>query len=715
MLNLKISAKLPIIIVALAVVAAVVAGVVASVVSKDALIEAQSDKLVAIQANRQAELKRYLDSIRFDLALLAKNNMTIDVLESFEAALQEMGGAINFPAIKKAYIEDNPNPAGNKHLLDAAPELNPYNAAHGKFHPYFRAFLDARGYYDIFMIDNEANVIYSVFKELDFATNLLAGQWKDSDLGKVYRQTKANFKKDSVTFTDFKPYAPSADAPASFIAAPIFDHEGGEHGVLIFQMPIGKVNEIMQQSDGMGESGESYIVGADFLMRSDSRFSKESTILKTKVDGETTQAAIGGGKGIEIVPDYRAINVLSAYGLLEWEGVKWAILAEIDESEVLIPVDDMRSLLIIAILIIAAAVLAIGLMFARAISGPIASMTNSMGILAGGDLEAEIPEQGRTDEIGEMASAVQVFKDNAIRAKQMEAEQEEQERRAAEEKKAMMNKMADGFEASVGGIVQSVSSAATELKSSSESMATTAEQTTTQATTVASASEQASSNVQTVASAAEELSSSITEISRQVTQSSEIAGRAVKNAKETDDKIQGLAEAAGKIGEVVEMITGIAEQTNLLALNATIEAARAGEAGKGFAVVASEVKNLANQTAKATEQISGQVNGIQDATKDAVTSIQHIGKTIREVDEIASAIAAAVEEQGAATQEIARNVEQAAVGTQEVSSNIAGVTQAAGESTSAAQQIQSASGELSQQSEMLRAEVDKFMNEVRVS
>ena len=358
-------------------------------------------------------------------------------------------------------------------------------------------------------------------------------------------------------------------------------------------------------------------------------------------------------------------------------------------------------------------VFGLALLIGRGISNPIGAMTGAMGRLADGDLEGHIPAQDQTNEIGEMAAAVQVFKENAIRVKQMEAEQVEQERRAAEEKKAMMIKMADDFDASVGGVVESVASAATEMQSSSEAMAATAEQTSRQSTAVAAASEEASTNVQTVASAAEELSSSISEISRQVAQSSEIAGKAVNDAKHTDEQIQGLAEAANKIGEVVALITDIADQTNLLALNATIEAARAGDAGKGFAVVASEVKNLANQTAKATEEIGSQIGGIQTATQEAVSAIQGIGKTIGQIDEIASTIAAAVEEQGAATQEIARNVEQAAAGTNEVSSNITGVTQAAGETGQAAGQIQTAAAELSQQSETLKSEVAKFLNQIR--
>ena len=273
--------------------------------------------------------------------------------------------------------------------------------------------------------------------------------------------------------------------------------------------------------------------------------------------------------------------------------------------------------------------------------------------------------------------------------------------------------IADDFEQNMKQVVDTVASASTELEGTAQGMQSTAHATSQQATTVAAAAEEASANVQTVASAAEELSSSISEISRQVSQSTEIASAAVDEVDNANDKVQGLAEAAQKIGEVVALITDIADQTNLLALNATIEAARAGEAGKGFAVVASEVKNLANATAKATEEISSQIGGIQSATEGAVGAIGSIGTTIGQMSEIAAAIAAAVEEQGAATQEIARNVEQAAAGTSEVTQNIAQVTQAANETGHSAGEVLSASGDLSKQAEALGVGMAEFVVELR--
>jgi methyl-accepting chemotaxis protein len=350
----------------------------------------------------------------------------------------------------------------------------------------------------------------------------------------------------------------------------------------------------------------------------------------------------------------------------------------------------------------------------RAIVPPITAMTGAMGRLAEGDHGVDVPGAERRDEVGLMAKAVLVFKENMVRAKELAAREAEAQKQREARARAI-EQLTDGFDSDVTMVLKTVASATTEMQATAQSMTATAEETSRQSTAVAAASEQASTNVQTVAAAAEELSSSITEISRQVAQSAQIAGKAVADADETNDRVRGLAEAAQKIGEVVSLINDIASQTNLLALNATIEAARAGEAGKGFAVVASEVKSLANQTAKATEDIAAQISAIQSSTRDAVGAIGGIGSVIREINEIATTIASAVEEQGAATQEIARNVQQAAQGTTEVSSNISGVTEAATSTGAAAEQVLAASSELSQQSEMLRGKVETFLAAVKAA
>ena len=342
-------------------------------------------------------------------------------------------------------------------------------------------------------------------------------------------------------------------------------------------------------------------------------------------------------------------------------------------------------------------------------------MTSAMSELAGGETSVVVPCSNRRDEMGSMARALLVFKDNAVRMRSMQEEREALEKAAQEEKAASMTRLADAFEGAVGEIVETVSAASAQLEASAGTLTATAERAQQLTTMVAAASEEASSNVQSVASASEEMASSVNEISRQVQESSKIAVEAVEQARKTHDRVSDLSNAANRIGDVVELINSVAGQTNLLALNATIEAARAGEAGRGFAVVAAEVKALAEQTAKATEEIRKQIGDIQNATKDSVHAIEEIGVTIGRISEISSTIASAVEEQGAATQEVARNVQQAAQGTQQVASNITDVQRGAGETGSASSQVLTSAQSLSSESNRLKLEVGKFLETVRAA
>jgi methyl-accepting chemotaxis protein len=379
--------------------------------------------------------------------------------------------------------------------------------------------------------------------------------------------------------------------------------------------------------------------------------------------------------------------------------------------------DARTTLTIYGVLLVLAAAFAVGgfrLIQVR-VSRPITAIAQVMRQVAANDLAVQVPCAERGDEIGQMAKAVLVFKDNMAEAERLRADQAGAEQRMAAQRKADMQKLANEFQAAVGNIVDTVSTASTQLEAAANTLTKTAETTQQLSTSVASASEQASANVNSVASASEELTGSVTEIGRQVSESSRIAGEAVQQARNTDARIADLSSAASRIGDVVKLITAIAEQTNLLALNATIEAARAGEAGRGFAVVAQEVKALAAQTAKATDEIGSQIVGMQTATQDSVAAIKEIGDTIDRMSTIAAAITETVEQQGIAVQEISRNVQQAAVGTGEVATSITSVSRGASETGAASTQVLSSARSLSRESSQLRTEVEKFLSTVRAA
>jgi methyl-accepting chemotaxis protein len=377
----------------------------------------------------------------------------------------------------------------------------------------------------------------------------------------------------------------------------------------------------------------------------------------------------------------------------------------------------MEKLVLLLGLLVLAVALALGslLLISWRVTRPLLLIQVAMKRLAGGDLTTEVTFADRRDEIGALASTMQVFKTNMIESERLRAEQTEVDARSIAGRKAEMLTLADGFEAAVGEIVRTVSSASTELEASAATLTNTAETTQKLSTDAAAASEEASANVQSVASATEELSSSVDEISRQVRESSRIANEAVHQAAKTDARIAELSLAASRIGDVVKLITAIAEQTNLLALNATIEAARAGEAGRGFAVVAAEVKSLANQTAKATEEIGTQITGMQLATAESVSAIKEIGSTIGRISDIAGSTAAAVEQQGAATQEISRNVQRAAEGTIQVAANITNVSNGASKTGAASSQVLVSAQSLSAEGSKLKREVDRFLSTVRAA
>lgn len=714
-MNLTLAKKIPLAI----TLASVITGGALTYVSIDAMsknILKATEATLSYSVEKQTKaVDGLMKTITADLHTVADSPWTTETLKEFNAAWNELGGNQK-EYLQKAYITNNPNEVGKKNVLDAATDGSTYSQIHAKAHPYLNEFLEENSYYDVFLVNKNGDVVYSVFKELDFATNLLSGEWKDTGLGSLFKTIMAQKDAEEVSFVDFAPYAPSNNVPASFIGRPIEDGEGNYVGALIFQMPIGKLNDLFTQSGDKSETGRMIMVGADKLARNDVRFAKESTILKMKLDNEAVEAALAGKSGIaEDMVNENGVPVYTAYAPYEFAGSKFALISEINDDEIEAPVVAARNEQLMIGGAIIAIMTVIGILFSRSITGAISRLTTAMKKVADGDLTIEVPSLGRKDEIGNMASALQVFKENSQAMEHMQQQEVMQKKANEEQKKGMMRDLANKFESSVKGVVDMVASAATEMDATSRTVTNVADSNKHKLESLNSQITGTSKNVQMVSSATSQLSSAINEISGQIARATTITSAAVEEAKQTDITVSGLTDASQKIGEVLEMINSIASQINLLALNATIEAARAGEAGKGFAVVASEVKNLASQTTKATEQIATFINSIQGATTDTVAAINSISAKISDINNISSTIAAAVEEQGAATRDIATNVQQAASSTEEVSRNAADVTASSAETGQAANEMNAATGELSRQAEVLRSEVDKFLVGIRAS
>ncbi len=663
-------------------------------------IETQSlRKLQTVNTITAKAVDSYFSSMEEQLKITAENRMTLEALEAFTTGFQKIESDDNLTEssiqdarkslstyytgefsneymrqtenepptasflenlsdssayLQYLYIRKNENPLGSKELLNAADDESSYTAAHSLYHPIFRNFLKRLGIYDFFLVDTDGIIVYSVFKELDFGTSLKTGSFAGTNFARSFQESVSGGRRDTVSFADFENYLPSYEAPASFIAAPIYN--GRElKGAVIFQLPVEKITSIISETTGMGETGETYAIASDGLFRSQSRFPEdlgvESTIVnsKVRVDTDAVRSALDDGEsGAAEIKDYRGADVYSSWQPITVhrdsrggdKNVTWALISEIDKAEILQPVQGLFNFAISIFILSTIGVLFVSVSISRRFS----------------------------KEARRQASLVSGIIDNT-------------------------NALAGSSE---------------ELTSVSQQMSATAEETTAQANLVSSAAEQVSGNTKLVSSSVENLVSNIDEIARSAQDAAAVARQSVDMAQKRSSTMDELGQSSSEIGQVIKVITTIAEQTNLLALNATIEAARAGDMGKGFAVVANEVKELARETAKATEDIGTKIEAMQSDTEKAVTAISEIASVIEKIDLLQTKIATAVEEQSATTSEISRNITEATTGSTEIAQNIVQVANAAQNTAEGANNTQHSAQELSHMAQGLQRLVDEY-------
>ncbi|MTI08252.1 methyl-accepting chemotaxis protein, partial [Curvivirga aplysinae] len=696
----------------LSLLTAIVIGSAGYFLASDALSKQAEEKLSAQVFSKAETIDLLMTRLKEDILLLAATPSTNTSFGEFETGWLMTKGE-KTEVFQDVFITNNPNsPDARAEFIDPKGFKSSYRKAHKKHHLFYKRFAQEKGLNELYLMDKEGNVVYSVNKNIDFATNLMSGPFKNSGLGQVFKQALKINDPSQIAFSDFTAYSALDDKPTSFIAAPILSKKGRFVGAVAFQLPETVINQVMNQSEGMGETGEAYLVGPDMKMRSNSRFSDEYMIAIESKENQAVADALAGESGVLHYTGDDGVDYLSAFTPITIEGVTWAVVAELHEDEAVASAIKLGQFMLYLMLGMVVFATVTGLFLGRNIAGPMLKLVESMQELAKDAKNATVPDLDPQTAFGKIAEILSDFKERIIKSEQ-NAEERILEQETNLRKAEQLHNLVQRFEENINKSLTAVQGASDHMRGTAENMQGTVENTSNLAGDVTLVTDSASQNVGSVAAATEELVNTIQEISGQVAHSSSISDHAAEETQKGLELVNSLNESTHKIGEVITMINDISEQTNLLALNATIEAARAGEAGKGFSVVANEVKSLASQTAKATDEVSDHINKIRTDTQDTVVAINQINDIISNLSEIGTAVAAAVEEQGATTQEIARNTQEAASGTEDLRNKIGDVNQMTDTSKESMDTMLEATTELLSLSEGIRHDIEGFLKDVK--
>lgn len=710
---LRLSVIVPALMVGVTFASCVAVGIGGYLNARSGLADAARAELSMVAKARQSLIELRLNNVISDLSNIATGAGVALALGDMNIALSNVE---NERSELEAFFQPEGSDAESRAAQIGKDSRTMYAWRHTDVHGSFYSAWKNGRYADIYVVNKEGLVIYSVTKSSDFLHTVDDELMKDTAFSDVFQQAIAG-EVGQKFVSSFSEYEPADGASSLFIAEPAYlssitgDEVGG---AVIVRIDSGYLEEVTNSREGLGDTGQVYMVDEAGRILTNQPLAAQSTLLTRAMESELTASAAQGAAASAVLTGADGVDRLTVAQPMPFGGKNWAIFAERSEAETMQSVVEMRDSMILTTLLTVGIAAIIALFFSRSITGPLGSLVSALEDIARGNAGVDIRAARRGDEIGDIGRAVLRIRQNS---------EEEQERRANEEahaaqsqadqRREMLAGIAAEFEASVGKVVENVTRSAETLNGAAGDLRQMTETSGETSTRAASVSAEAMDEVQSIASASDQLSSSIQQISSLIERSSAVAATATVRAEATNDTVRSLAEAANRIGEVVTLISDIADQTNLLALNATIEAARAGEAGKGFAVVASEVKELASQTGKATGEIQQQIDAIRQATDNAVAAIGEIQETIGEITQSVTEVSSAVDEQSVATRGIAENTQRAAVGTSKVSEDIADVVEFSEQSSEAANTFSAKVGELSEQAHHLDEEVQSFLAQVR--
>ena len=725
----KLTIKLPLIIISMVFVAIVATSLIAHRSASGKIIEGAERRIATIATMRAAAIEEYFEAIRRDLDVIASNPRTAQAVATFS---RHFGGyADPLQDLQRNYITNNPNPPGELDLMISAGTGDPYDAAHVRHHPFFDHLQNVQGYYDVFLFDTEGNLVYSVFKELDFATNMLSGEWRDTGLGEVFRLGLEVAQDGSPAFVDFAPYAPSAGAPASFIARSIFDASGERVGVLAYQMPIDAINAVAGSEAGLGTSGDAFLVGSDGYLRTDSRRTQASDMLETSADSAIVESAFSGVRAIGFGSDFSGVENLIVAVPIDILGVRWVLAAAESTTEIMAPLRSMELAFLIAVVLLCLAALVISVLISRSITKPLARVRDAMTQISQRAFDTDVPSLERADEIGDISRTLETFRTSLrdAQSKEQRVEADRQVREASQRLvvnslQAALGQLSNGnlavkidevFETEYECIRHDFNSAAEALNAAMSvivlnalTIQGSALEITSAADDLSERTESQAATLEQTAAALEELTSSVISAADGAREVAVIVSDAQSGAEKSESVVEEAIAAMGEIetssleiSKIIKVIEDIAFQTNLLALNAGVEAARAGDAGRGFAVVASEVRALAQRSSEAAKEIKILISSSGE-------QVMRGGKRVNEAGAALGVILDSVRTIAEHVQTMAVTTAEQSTGLNEISTAMNHLDEATQRNAAMVEETTAASHVLRQEADALKSTTSRF-------